>query len=135
MALTTVFLDTAAPVGSKLDPEMQAEIEELAPGIDAGEVGEVELADGAVTEDKLHEGAVTTTKIAEGGVEAINLAEGAVNEAAIAPDAVTAEKAGTGVCTAYDSAGNPVEDKKVYMTASEYSNLAVKDPNTEYHVS
>jgi hypothetical protein len=135
MAVTTVFFDTAAPPGSKLDPEVAAEVQELAPGLEPGEVGELQLADDAVTEDKLHAGAVTSTKIAEGGVEAINLAEGSVSESALASESVTAEKAGLGVSTAYDVDGNAIEDKKVYLTAAQYTALAVKDPNTEYHIS
>ena len=54
---------------------------------------------------------------------------------AYAPDAVTAEKAGLGVVTAYDVNGNPVESKKVYLTAAQYTALPVKDPNTDYFIS
>jgi len=135
MALVSVLMDTAAPAGSKLDAEMAAEIEELAPGLDAQEVDEVALADGAVTTPKLHDGAVTSVKIGNNEVKAANIDNGSVDTAALQDDSVTAAKAGLGVVTAYDAAGNPVEDKKVYLTAAQYAALATKDPNTEYHVS
>ncbi|QPX62154.1 hypothetical protein PBI_INDLOVU_39 [Mycobacterium phage Indlovu] len=135
MALTSVLFDTAAAAGSKFDPEVAAEIEELAPGLAPGEVGEAELADGAVTEDKLHAGAVTSEKIATGGVDTANLAAEAVDTNALAPDSVTAEKAGVGVSTAYDAAGNPIEDKKVYLTTAQYNLLSPPDPNTTYYIS
>lgn len=135
MAVTSVLFDTAAPPGSKFDPEVQAEVEALAPGLDTHEVVEINLDDDSVSTRTIQPGAVTTVEIAEGGVAAINLAEAAVNEAAIAPDAVTAEKAGLGVSTAYDADGNPVEDKKVYLTAAQYAALTTKDPNTTYYIN
>ncbi|QGH75291.1 tail fiber protein [Mycobacterium phage Quesadilla] len=135
MAITSVFFDTAAAAGSKFDPEVAAEIEHLAPGLAPGEVGEAELADHAVSKDKIKAGAVGTTEIAEGGVEAQNMANDSVPTAALQDDSVTAAKAGLGVSTAYDAAGNPIEDKRVYLTTAQYNALGVKDPNTTYYIS
>ena len=135
MAITTVFFDTAAPPGSKLDPEVAAEVEHLAPGLAPGEVGEAELADGAVAREKIKPGAVGTTELAAGGVEAENMAADSVPTAALQDDSVTAEKAGLGVSTAYDAAGNPIEDKRVYLTAAQYNLLSPPDPNTTYYIS
>ncbi|AYP70029.1 tail fiber protein [Mycobacterium phage CRB2] len=135
MATTTVFFDTAAPAGEKFDPEVAAEIEELAPGLAPGEVGEAELADHAVSKDKIKAGAVGSTELAEGGVEAVNMAADSVPTAALQDDSVTAEKAGLGVSTAYDAAGNPIEDKRVYLTAAAYNLITAKDPNTTYYIS
>ncbi|QHB37345.1 tail fiber protein [Mycobacterium phage BirdsNest] len=135
MAITSVFFDTAAAPGSKLDPEVAAEVEHLAPGLEAGEVGETELANDAVTRDKIAPGAVGSVEIGADQVDTEHYAPDSVDTAAIAPDAVTATEAGIGVSTAYDINGNPIEDKRVYCTAAQYAALAVKDPNTEYLVS
>lgn len=135
MATTSVLFDTAAAPGNKFDPEVVAEVEFLAPGIDVGEVGTTELADDAVTNAKIAPGAVGTVEIATDGVEAVNIKAGAVGTAELADDGVTAVKAGIGVSTAYDNAGNPVEDKKVYLTSAQYTALVTKDPNTTYYIS
>ncbi|MBV9869127.1 MAG: hypothetical protein JO214_00650 [Frankiaceae bacterium] len=135
MAIVAVLMDTAAPPGSKLDPALRAEIEKLAPGLEVGEVDTAELADDSVTREKIHAGAVGTVEIATDGVEAANIKAGAVGTPELADDSVTAAKAGLGVSTAYDVAGNPVEDKKVYLTSAQFSALAVKDPNTTYYIS
>ncbi|URC18146.1 hypothetical protein SEA_ZENTENO07_45 [Mycobacterium phage Zenteno07] len=135
MAVTSVFFDGSKPAGQKLDPEVAAEVEHLAPGLQAGEVGETELAQHAVTRDKLAPGAVGTNEIGEDQVTSDHYAPDSVDTAAIKPDAVTATEAGIGVSTAYDINGNPIEDKRVYCTAAQYAALAVKDPNTEYLVS
>lgn len=135
MAITSVFFDGAKPAGQKLDPEVAAEVEHLAPGLEAGEVGEVELANDAVTRDKIAPGAVGSVEIGEDQVDTEHYAPDSVDTAALAPDAVTATEAGIGVSTAYDFAGNPIEDRRVYCTAAQYAGLAVKDPNTEYLVS
>lgn len=130
------MMDTARPVGSKLDAEMQAEIEALAPGVPPdGTITEQKLHNEAVTRDKIKAGAVDQTKIAEGGVGPMNYESESVDTPALADRAVTAEKTGVGVVTAYDLAGNPVESKRVYLTAAQYAALPLKDPNTDYFIS
>lgn len=135
MAITTVMFDTVAAPGSKLDPLVAAEVEHLAPGLQSGEVQETTLADGSVSNPKIKAGAVTSEKIAQGGVEAINLAADAVGTAALQDDSVTAAKAGTGVVTAYDGAGNPIESRDVYLTVAQYNAIETPDPNTTYYIS
>ncbi|AYD82037.1 tail fiber protein [Mycobacterium phage Saguaro] len=135
MAVTTVLFDTAAQAGSKFDPEVAAEVEHLAPGLEPGEVGESTLADGAVSRSKIKPGAVGPEQLAAGGVEAANMAANSVPTTALQDNSVTAAKAGLGVSTAYDAAGNPVEDRTVYLTAAEYNQLTDPDPNTTYYIS
>ena len=65
MAVTNVLMDTAAPRGSKLDPEVQDEIKALGPGLEDGEVTEDALAFHAVTRDKINPGAWFASKFAE----------------------------------------------------------------------
>lgn len=136
MAIANVMMDTSAPVGSKLDSEVIAEIEEIAPGIPPdGTITEVKLHTQAVSKDKLKPGAVDSTIIANGGIKAVNYEGKSVGTAAIADGAVGADQAGTGVCTAYDAAGNPVESKRVYLTAAQYALIETPDPNTDYYIS
>lgn len=135
MAIVAVLMDTTAAPGSKLDPEMKAEIEHLAPGLEVGEVGEAELAEHAVTQPKIAPGAVGTTEIAEGGIEAVNYAAGSVGSAALADDGVTGAKAGPGVVTAKDAAGNYIESSEWHGTAAAYALIETPDPNTTYYIT
>ncbi|UXE04414.1 hypothetical protein SEA_FUNSIZED_43 [Mycobacterium phage Funsized] len=135
MAIVVLFMDTGAAPGAKLDPELIAEIQKLAPGLEVGEVGELELADGAVTAAKLREGAVGTVQIAEGGVGAANIAAKAVGTNALADDGVTGVKAGTGVVTAKDAAGNFIESSEWQGSAAAFAQIAQRDPNTTYYVT
>lgn len=135
MAITAVMFDTEADEGSKLDPEVKAEIDFLAPStIDSKDIKENMLDDESVTHRAIAPGAVQSDSIAEHAVETINYAAGSVDTAALEDDAVTAAKAGTGVTTAYDHSGNPVEDKTVYLTAAQYAGIATPDPNTSYYL-
>jgi hypothetical protein len=136
MAIANVLFDTSAPTGSKLDPAMIAEIEQVAPGnIEAGEITAPLLGPEAVERDKIKLGAVDSPQIAAGGVKAVNMAAGSVATAALQDDAVTAAKAGLGVSTAYDGAGNPIEDKHVYLTSAQYNTIpGGPDPNTTYYI-
>ena len=134
MAIVAVLMDTTAAPGSKLDPELRAEIEKLAPGLEIGEVGESELADNAVTEGKIKEGAVHSEHIAEGEVKAINLGEGQVGTPALATDSVTGEKAGPGVVTAKDPAGNYIESGEWHGTAAQLAQINPRSPNVTYYV-
>lgn len=136
MAIATVMMDTAAPAGSKFDPEVAAEIAEVAPGtLEPNQVKEYNLDDDAVSSRTIRAGAVTSEKIANGGVDTANYAAGSVDTAALGPASVTAEKAGTGVVTAYDAAGNPLASRDVYLTAAEYALIVAPDPNTTYYIS
>jgi len=134
MTITNVLFDTAAPAGSKLDPEVAAEIEHLAPGLAPGEVTEGTIADDAVTGDKIAPGAVDGPNIAAGGIQSANYGAGSVDTAALAPDSVTDEKAGPGVMTAHDAAGNPIEADTVFISLANYSLLDPPNPNTTYMI-
>ncbi|QWY84384.1 hypothetical protein SEA_KNOCKER_42 [Mycobacterium phage Knocker] len=137
MAIVAVLMDTSAEPGSKLDPDMIAEIQKLAPGLEVGEVGELELANNAVTREKIDEGAVGSAEIGEGEVKPPNIEAGAVGENALADNAVTGAKAGAGVVTAVDAAGNFIESKEWHGTAAAFAQIAVndRDPNTTYYVT
>lgn len=134
MPITAVLFNTGGAPGSKLDPEMADEVRYLAPGLEPEEVGEVELAEHAVTRPKIRPGAVGTVQLAEDAVNTANIAAGAVDTAALAPEAVTADKAGQGVVTSYDVNGNPVVSRQVYLSAAEYAGLETPDPNTYYYI-
>lgn len=135
MAITTVFFDTAAAPGEKVDPELRAEIEHLAPGLEDGEVGTAQLANDAVTTEKIAPGAVTGVEIGADAILTDNYQPGSVDTAALKDDAVTAAKAGQGVVTAYDAAGNPIESKEVYLTSAQYNAIVTPDPNTTYYIT
>lgn len=135
MAIIAVLMDTNAEPGQKLDPELIAEIQKLAPGLEVGEVGELELADGAVTRAKLREGAVGSPQIGEGEVKPPNIEAGAVGTNALADNGVTGAKAGPGVVTAVDAAGNFIESKEWHGTAAAFDQIAQRDPNTTYYVT
>lgn len=128
------MMDTARPVGDKLDPEMQAEVEALAPGVPPdGTITEAKLHQQAVSRDKLKPGAVDSTIIADGGIKPVNYEGKSVGTAAIADDAVTADQAGTGVVTAHDPAGNKITLDIVPMSTAAYQALGTAvDPNVAY---
>ncbi|AGT12939.1 hypothetical protein KAYACHO_35 [Mycobacterium phage KayaCho] len=134
MAIVNVLMDTAAERGSKFDDETRAEIEFLSPDLEAGQVGEVELAAQAVSRAKIKLGAVDSPQIAENGVQAVNVAPLAVGTAALQPDSVTGEKAGPGVVSAVDASGAYIESKEWHGTAAEFQQIAQPDPNTNYYV-
>ena len=133
MAVTVVALNTSNAVGSKLDPEMIAEIEAVAPSnIDPGEVKAVHIDEEAVERDKIKLGAVDSPQIAEGGVKAINLGAESVTTAKLAPNSVTPEKTGPGIMECRDTAGNPLSIAAVPITALAYAALTTPDPNVLY---
>jgi len=134
MTIANVMMDTARPVGEKLDSEMQAEIEELAPGIPPdGTITEAKLGLHAVTTDKIAPGAVGSAQVGNGALEAVNYAPDSVDTNAIAPGAVTATEAGTGVMTAHDAAGNPITLDAILITAAAYAALpGGPNPNKAY---
>lgn len=135
MPITAVALDTSKDVGEKLDPEMRAEIEALAPSnIDDGEIQESMFDDDVVSRRAIAPGAVGTVEIATDGVEAANIKAGAVGTSEIAAGAVTADKAGAGVVKARDTAGNPLGITIVPITSLAYANLTTVDPNVMYAI-
>ena len=86
MAVTNVLMDTAAPRGSKLDPEVQDEIKALGPGREDGEVTEDALGFQAVSRDKIAPGAVGSAQIDEQAVQEANMAPLSVGSTAIKDD-------------------------------------------------
>lgn len=135
MAIVAVLMDTSAAPGSKLDPELRAEIEKLAPGLEVGEVGESEIADNAVTNPKIKEGAVHSEQIGVGEVKAINLGAKQVQTAAIGDDQVTGRTAGLGVVTARDAGGNFIESEEWHGTAAAYALITTPSPNVTYFIT
>ncbi|QFG11183.1 hypothetical protein PBI_CLOVERMINNIE_36 [Gordonia phage CloverMinnie] len=135
MAELLVGYDPSQPVGQRLAPEVIAEIEEVAPSnLDNGSVTTAKLADDAVNQDKIAPGAVGTVEIETGGVNTANLATDSVTTVKLADDSVTDEKAGLGVATAHDSAGNPITLDAVPITAAAYGSIT-PDPNVLYLIS
>ena len=76
--------------------------------IDAGAVGEAELADGAVTEAKLADGAVATAKLAAGAVTTATIAAGAVTATEIATGTITTTQIASGTIVAANIANNTI---------------------------
>lgn len=121
-----------APEGERLAPEVRDEIYRLAP---------VNVANGGITEDKLGSAAVTATKIADGAVGPTKIAAGAVGNGQLAgaavttgklaPQAVTPDKTGTGVVTAYDANGDPINLTAVPMSSTSFAGIT-PDPDTLY---
>ena len=136
MAIATVMMNTAAPAGSKFDPEVASEIAEVAAGtLEPNQVKEYNLDDDAVATRAIRAGAVTSDKIAQHAVTTTHYEAGSVDTAALGPESVTAAKAGTGVVTSYDAAGNAIASRDVYLTAAEYALISTPDPNTTYYIS
>lgn len=134
MAVTAVLMDTAAARGSKLDPDMKAEVEFLSPDIESGQVGETELALHAVSRDKIKPGAVGGAQIGANEILAENMGPDSVGSSALIADAVLGEHAGPGVVTAVDAAGNYIESTDWIGTAAEYAMIPTPSPNVNYYV-
>lgn len=136
MAELLVAIDMSKPVGDRLAPEVQAEVELLAPSnIPNGGVTTAKIATDAVTQDKLSDDSVGAEQIINGAVGAPELATGAVTTVKIANGAVTSAKAGAGVMRSKDASGNDVTITAVAVTAAQYAAIASPDPNTLYLIS
>ncbi|GAS98890.1 putative uncharacterized protein [Mycolicibacterium canariasense] len=132
MADLFVQYDADQPEGERLAPEVRDEVYRLAP---------VNVANGGITEDKLGSASVTATKIADGAVGPTKIAANAVGNGQLAgaavttpklaPNAVTPDKTGTGVVTAYDENGDPINLKIVFLSATDYAGIT-PDPDTLY---
>lgn len=134
MAVTNVLMDTAAPRGSKLDPEVQDEIKALGPGLEDGEVTEDALGFQSVSRDKLQPGAVGSAQLDEQAVQEANMAPLSVGSTAIKDDSLLGRHAGAGIVSAVDPAGNYIESKDWYGTYAEYTAIVSPDPNITYYV-
>lgn len=133
MPITAVLMDTSQDVGNKLDPEMQAEVEALAPSsLDPGEIQEIHFDDDVVSQRAIAPGAVGTVEIETDGVDSPNIKAGAVGTSELAADAVTRDKAGAGVMTCADTAGNPITVEFVPITSVAYAALSPKLPGVLY---
>lgn len=131
----SIFFDPSKDPGSKMAPEVAAEIAVLAPStVTDGSISTEKLAEQAVTTVTIADQAVTAAKIADGGVGTTQLAPEAVTGAKIADDTITPTQTGTGVVTAVDSANAVVACTVKFVTAAQYSGLT-PDANTLYFVS
>ena len=136
MADLFIAFDPNADPGSRLAPELVAEIGVVAPSVVLnGSITTAKMALQAITEACIYPGAVGSTEIATGGVATVNLATGAVTAAKIGTDAVTPNACAPGVVTAADTNGNPAATVIVVMTAVQYAALTTPDPNTLYFVT
>ena len=134
MAVTNVLMDTAAPRGSKLDPEVQDEIKALGPGLEDGEVTEDALGFQSVSRDKLKPGAVGSAQLDTQAVQEANMAPLSVGSTAIKDDSLLGRHAGAGIVSAVDAAGEYIESKDWYGTYAEYTAIVDPDPNITYYV-
>lgn len=85
----------------------------LAAGVTNGAIGELQLANDAVTKDKLLDGAVTSGKIGTGAVTTNKIGSEAVTEDKIGAGAVTTNKIGTGAITENKLANGAVTTNKI----------------------
>ena len=134
MAVTNVLMDTAAPRGSKLDPEVQDEVKALGPGLEDGEVTEDAIGAQAVSRAKIKPGAVGSTELDNAAVTEANMAPLSVGSAQVKDDALLGRHAGPGIVSAVDAAGNYIESKDWVGTYAEYAALVDPDPNLTYYV-
>jgi hypothetical protein len=136
MAITLAVFDTTAPPGMKfVSPEVRDELGEVVPlTIDPGSLTEPMYATASVSTRALAPGAVTSTKVATKGIAQVNIADLAVGTEQLDDGAVTGPKAGPGVMTAADNAGNDIVLRGVPLTAAQYAATASPDPNTLYFI-
>lgn len=136
MAELLVAIDLTKPVGQRLAPEVQAEVELLAPSnIPAGGVTTSKIANDAVTQDKIGDDAVGAAQITDGAVGSAALATNAVTTVKIANGAVTSVKAGAGIARSKDASGNDITITAVPISAAAYAAITTPDPNTLYLIS
>lgn len=132
MAEVLIGIDLTQAAGSRLAPEVIAEVQFVAPStVNNGSITTNKLANGAVAEAKLADGAVSSGKLADGAVAAAKLADDAVTGTKLADGSVTPEKTGTGVVTAADHTGNDVGLRIVLLTSVQFASIT-PDPNTLY---
>lgn len=136
MAELLVGYDPTKPQGQRLAPEVQAEIELLAPSnIPNGGVTTSKIANDAVTQDKIGDAAVGSDQLATNAVSTAALATGAVTTVKLANGAVTSAKVGVGVMKAKDASGNDITVTGVPVTAAQYAAITSPDPNVLYLIS
>lgn len=132
----SIFFNPDADEGSKLAPEVVAEIQAVAPStVLALSITTAKLAELAVTGDKIALGAVDSDQIATKGVLTVNIGDEAVDTAQIADDAVTPAKAGTGIVVAVDNTGTTIALTTKFVTAAQMAAISSPDVNTLYFVS
>lgn len=135
MALIVFALDMSEPVGSRLAPELIAEIQAVAPSVVVnGSISTAKLADKAVEESKIADGAVTSPKIAQNGVDTINIADTAVTAEKLAEDSVTGRAIGVGAVRVVDSDDEEIALTIKFVTTTQYATIVSPDPNVEYHI-
>lgn len=127
-----VGFDANQPEGEQLPPEVREEIARLAPvNVTAGAITEEKLGTQSVSNRALADGAVGPTKMAAGAVGDGQLASSAVTTAKLALHAVTPDKVDTGVVTAFDANGDPIDLRAVPMTSTAHAGIT-PDPDTLY---
>jgi hypothetical protein len=103
---------------------------QLAAGVTNGAIGELQLANDAVTKDKLLDGAVTSGKLDTDAVTEDKLAAGAVTTNKIGAGAVTESKLGSGAVTTNKIGSGAVTEKKIEDGAVTANKLAADAVNS-----
>ena len=137
MGDTIVIFDPVADPGLKFpSPHVRDEIAELAPiFIGAGTVTESKFADSAVSTRALAPGSVTSPKIASKAILQEHYADESIPSSALEFGAVTSDKAGVGVVTSVNSAGDPVMMTHMVLTAAAWATITTPDPNFIYYLT
>lgn len=125
--------DPLQPIGSRLSPEIIAEIEIVAPStVNDYSLIEAKYADESVSHRALALGAVFSVNIMTGEVKTDNLADNSVTDTKLAPGSVRPNAAGPGIPTIYDFSNNPISVVFKDCTLAEYASVADPDPDTYY---
>lgn len=136
MADLLVAYDPTAPVGSRLAPEIIAEIQAVAPStVNDDSITEPKLANNAVSSRTLEDGAVETAALADDAVSGAKIGSKQVAAANIADDTIGPEQTGNGIPTVTDSSGNPVAANLEEISSAAYTALTTPDPNTWYFIT
>jgi hypothetical protein len=92
--------------------------------LNAGQVGNVELASNSVTNSKIVLGAVTGDKIASNTITSTQIADSAITSLELAPNAVTTGKIQPGSITNLEIASNSINGAKIISGTISRSQLA-----------
>jgi hypothetical protein len=131
-----VAYDPTASAGSRLAPEVQDEIRDVAPStVGANSITEPKMANNAVSTRTVVDGAITEPKYADASVSTRALGAKQVTGAKIADDTIGPTQTGNGVATCADKDGNDIALRFVPISSSDYAAITTPDPNTIYLIS